>query len=473
MTRSMAETIALLDEETRAEVLKGVDMEDLQYDWTFWGRPEQIPPDDASWKVFAIVAGRGFGKTRAGAEWVHRIAMENPKCRIALVGRTAADVRDVIIQGESGLLGNHVRPEELPDYSPSNRKVTWPNGSMAQAFSAEEPAQLRGPQFHYAWADEAAAWKHTADDSGLNAWDNLYLATRLGKQPQLMVTTTPKRTKFMFDLLKDEADEEKRATPAKRVIITRGSTMENSGYLSEEYLDGILSIYEGTRLAKQELYGIMLEALDGALWSESTIADHRLDRSPGGRLLRVIAVDPSVAERQGDLCGIVVAEATPNRRPSDRHAYVIEDASLQAPPSEWAAKVVELFHRYRCPVVVEVNQGGALVKQAIHALDPRVPVLEVRATKGKALRAEPVTLKYDQGRVHHVGVLAELEAELTTWVPGERKSPDRLDALVYAIQSLLVTPPKQLGSGPVRATSFARRQIPGSGSSGAGGRYRR
>lgn len=462
MTQSMAEIVALMGPEDRAKIMEGLDLEKLRYDWSFWGRPEQIPPRDSSWKIFAIVAGRGFGKTRAGAEWVHRMAMENPGCRIALVGRTAADARDVIVSGESGILGAHCDPAEMPTYSPANRKVTWPNGSIAQTFSSEEPAQLRGPQFNFAWADEAAAWKHTADDSGLNAWDNLYLATRLGKNPQLMVTTTPKRTKFMFDLIKDEADEKKQADPAKRVIITRGSTMENAGYLSEAYLDGILGIYEGTRLAQQELYGLMLDALDGALWSEETIEEHRVDVQPAGLPLRIIAVDPSVAERQGDLCGIVVAEATRHRKLTDRHCFILEDASLQASPGDWAKRVAALWDHYRCPVVAEVNQGGALVKLALHAINPNIPVLEVRASQGKAIRAEPVTLKYQQGKVHHVGVLAELESELTTWIPGEsRKSPDRLDALVYAVQALIVAPPKGYGGGPLRAKSFAARSIPG------------
>ena len=305
-----------------------------------------------------------------------------------------------------------------------------------------------------AWADEAAAWKHNIDDSGLSTWDNLTIATRLGENPQIFVTTTPKRTKFMFDLIDREKDEE------DSVIISRGSTMENAGNLSKTYLERIQSLYAGTRLAEQELMGLMLEEVEGALWTDSLINDHRVTEMPNAPLT-IIAVDPSMAENPKDECGIIVASATNHRRLTDRHCYVIDDMSIQGSPTEWAEQVVKAWKKYKCPVVVEKNQGKALVDATIHAIDPDVPILEVWAYHGKAVRAEPVTLKYDQGRVHHLNYLPELESQLVSWVPGEtRKSPDRLDALVYAITALLIKPPNKLGQRKMRAKSLATRRLP-------------
>lgn len=461
--RSMAEIVAAMSPDEREQILAGLDMDNLEYDWDFWGRPAQLPPKDRSWYIYALVSGRGFGKSRAGAQWVHRMAMENPGCRIALVGRTAADVRDVMVGGESGLLGNGINPAELPNYMPSTRAVHWPNGSQALCASSEEPSQLRGPQFHFAWADEVAAWRQTADDSGLNSWDNLVFATRLGDHPQLIVTTTPKRTKLMFDLIADAGNPEKIANPAKRIILVRGSTMDNASNLSHGYLDNLLGKYEGTRLAKQELHGLMLDPLDGALWEEELIEAARIPRLPNGLPLTVIAVDPTVAETQGDECGIVVMSATRQRRLGQRHCFLIEDASFQATPAQWANRIVDLYDKYQCPVVYETNQGGAVVKLALHQINPNIPVYGVHASKGKKLRAEPVTLKYDQKRVHHIGHFPELESQMTGWIPDEKggKSPDRLDALVYAVTALAIDPPPPLRGGGARARSFAKQQVPG------------
>ena len=302
----------------------------------------------------------------------------------------------------------------------------------------------------HAWADEPAAWKHTEDDSGLNAWDNLTIATRLGDNPQIFATTTPKRTPFMYDLL----DQEKNYREGKSeeiVIITRGTTMDNIGNLSKKYVNRMLSLYEGTRLAEQELYGQMLEEVDGALWNDSMFGDNRVNELPKGEYLKVISVDPSVAEDPTDECGIVVVASTKHKRLAERHAYVLADESIQGSPNVWAQKVVDVWLRERCPVVAEVNQGGALVAAAIHAIDDRVPVLTVHAKQGKKLRAEPIVLKYEKGQVHHVGVLALLEAQQTSWVPGEtKKSPDRVDAVVHGLTALLIKPPQKLGVGKLR-----------------------
>lgn len=456
--QSLAQIVAELVEEEQEAILEGMDADLLLYDWSFWGRPTQIPPDDGTWSIYAMVAGRGAGKTRAGAEWVHKMAMENPGCRIALVARTAADTRDVMVNGESGITSiGH--PDDRPTYRPAYRSVVWANGSQATLFSAEEPDQLRGPQFHFAWADEAAAWKHNIDDSGLSTWDNLEIATRLGTSPQLFVTTTPKRTKFMYDLI-----ERAEAEPDE-VIIVRGSTADNAGNLSKRYLKRIYATYKGTRLAEQELHGLMLTDIEGALWSEDLIGEHRIFVGPGKaqpRLpIKVIAVDPTVAEEPQDECGIVVVGATKHRRLTSRHAYVLEDKSIMGSPTEWADQVAKTWEEHKCPVIVEKNQGHDLLKGVIHQINPEIPVLMINAYQGKRLRAESVTLAYDQGRVHHVDYLPELESQMTSWVPGEtKKSPDRVDALVYALRALLVKPPRELGAGRLRAHSVAERRIP-------------
>ena len=448
---SLAQFVNKLNEDEKSLILDslGDDQGSLLYDWSFWGRPNQIPPD-IDWYIFAMIAGRGAGKSRSGAEWVSKIANEEAGRRIALVSRTAADVRDVMIMGDSGIM-NVGNPENRPEYFTSKRLLVWPNGTQAQAFSSEEPDQLRGPQFTHAWADEPAAWKHTEDDSGLNAWDNLTIATRLGDNPQIFATTTPKRTPFMYDLLEQEKNY-KEGKSEEIVVITRGTTMDNIGNLSKKYVNRMLSLYEGTHLAEQELYGQMLEEVDGALWTDGMISDHRVNALPAGQYLKVISVDPSVAEDPNDECGIVVVAASKHKRLSERHAYVLADESIQGSPAVWAQKVVDVWLREQCPVVAEVNQGGALVAAAIHAIDDRVPILTVHAKQGKKLRAEPVALKYEKGQVHHVGVLALTESQMTSWVPGEtKKSPDRVDALVHGVTALLIKPPSRLGSGKIRA----------------------
>lgn len=449
MGKSQAQIVADLPAEEQAEILEGVDPQELLYDWGFWGRPEQHEPEGGSWTIWAIVAGRGHGKTRSGAEWI-RDKARTPNTRIALVGRTSADTRQVIVQGESGIM-NVCPPSEMPEYKASVRELHWPNGSIATTFTAAEPDQLRGPQFHVAWCDEMAAWNHIPGVDGLTSWGNVQVATRLPRDERnkILVTTTPKRVPAMKELLQREG---------KDTVITRGSTLENAGNLGPSYIDFIFGMYAGSRLEQQELYGVLLDAVEGALWTDEII-DH-VNAVPMG-MLKVIAVDPSVASEPTDECGIVVAGCTPHKTLTNRHAYVLEDASVHGAPEVWAKAVVKTWEHWRCPVIAEVNQGGALVKSMIHSINPAIPVIEVRARVGKALRAEPVTLKYDQGRVHHLGWLGELEAQMTSWVPGEtRKSPDRVDALVYAITGLLVNPPKALGGGAVRAKSSANRTLP-------------
>ena len=457
MSKSIMEQIAELPDDERALVLSGMDADSLLWDWSVWGRPEQqAPPGD--WSIWLVMAGRGFGKTRLAAEWVREQAKftTTGQRRFALVARTAADVRDVIIEGESGIL-NVSPPSERPLYEPSKRRLTWPNGNTATAFTADEPDSLRGPQFTHAWGDEIAAWRQTPDAAGMTAFDNLRVGTRLGNNPQMVVTTTPKRVPLLYKLIEE--------AKSGRVAITRGSTLDNSGNLSNAYLDAITGVYAGTRLAQQELYGEMLDAVEGALWTEELLENYREHALPPKTPLRIIGVDPSVAENPRDECGIVVVSSTGERDLYKRQSWVLEDASIHGSPDVWANKVVAMARKWGCPVVAEVNQGGALVRNAINAIDPNIKVLEVHSKYGKALRAEPITLAYEQGRVHHIGYLPDLESQMLSWIPGEGKSPDRVDALVHALTALLIKPPAGFIGGKLTAKSLAHRKIPDSKSS--------
>jgi phage terminase large subunit-like protein len=454
MAESMAERIAKLPPEQKALALQGFDPERLQWDWSFWGRPEQQRPEGDDWNIWLYLAGRGAGKTRTAAEWIREEAKYTNKgqIRFALVARTAADVRDVIVEGESGII-NVTPPSERPLYEPSKRRLTWPNGNTATCFTADEPDSLRGPQFTHAWGDEVAAWRQTPDAAGMTAFDNLRVGTRLGSNPKIVVTTTPKRVPLLYQLMAE-------AQKTGKVIITRGSTMDNQGNLSTAYLDAIKGVYEGTRLAQQELYGEMLSDVEGALWTPDLIDKGRESQLPMGTPLRVVAVDPSVAENPRDECGIVVCASTGERDLYKRNSWVLEDATVHGSPDVWANKVVQMARKWGCPVVAEVNQGGALVRNAINTIDPSIKVLEVHSKYGKALRAEPITLAYEQGRVHHVGYLADLESQMISWIPGEGKSPDRVDALVHALTALLIKPPAGFVGGKITARSLAHRKIP-------------
>ena len=456
MAKSLAQIIADMSDEERIEVLAGLDPDALQWDWGFWGRPEQQRPEGDEWNIWMYLAGRGAGKTRTAAEWVREEAKYTTtgQRRFALVARTAADVRDVIVEGESGII-NVTPPSERPLYEPSKRRLTWPNGNTATCFTADEPDSLRGPQFTHAWGDEVAAWRQTPDGAGLTAFENLRIGTRLGQNPKIMITTTPKRVPLLYELLR-----EAEVHPGK-VIVTKGSTMDNSGNLSAAYMDGILGVYEGTRLAAQELYGEMLSDVEGALWTVELIDRTRELVMPQGAPLRCIGVDPSVAESPRDECGIVVVASTGDRDLYKRQSWVLEDASILGSPDVWANKVVAMARKWGCPVIAEVNQGGALVRNAINTIDPTVKVLEVHSKYGKALRAEPITLAYEQNRVHHIGYLAELESQMTSWIPGEGKSPDRVDALVHALTALLIKPPAGFVGGKITAKSPAGRKIHG------------
>jgi phage terminase large subunit-like protein len=421
-TISLASRFAALHPDERRALIGGLTEQQvaaLLYDWPFWARPKQLPPP-GDWWVWLVLAGRGWGKTRTGAEMVRHIATSGRCPRIALVSRTAADVRDVIVEGESGLL-TISPPWFRPTYEPSKRRLTWPNGVIATTFSADEPDALRGPQFFFAWADELASWRFP------EAWDLLQMAVRLGEQPRIVATTTPRPTRLIRELVADP-----------RCVVTRGTTYENAEHLSPKFLRDVVRRYEGTRLGRQELYAELLTDAPGALWTRAVLERSRQRWEQLGRqvppLARVVvAIDPAVtAGEESAETGIIVA-GTDERG----DVWVLEDLSLRGTPHEWASAAVGAARAYRAnSLVAEVNNGGDMVIATIHSLDPSAVVHRVVASRGKFTRAEPVAALYEQQRVHHVGYLADLEDQLCTWVPGD-PSPDRLDALVWAITALV------------------------------------
>jgi phage terminase large subunit-like protein len=391
----------------------------LEYHWPFWARPEQLPPP-GDWATWLILAGRGFGKTRTGAEWVRAEVESGRRARLALVAETAADARDVMVEGESGLLA--VSPPWFrPRYEPSKRRVTWPNGAIATTYSAEDPDQLRGPQHDGAWCDEPGKWKYPVD-----TWDNLQFGLRLGANPQTVATTTPRRTPLIRALLADAT-----------VHITRGTTYDNRPNLPAKFFRSIIRKYEGTTLGRQELHAEVLEDVPGALWTRAALEQHRVAQAPALQRI-VVGVDPAITSTEdSDETGIIVAGVG-----DDEQGYVLSDKSLRDTPQKWAEAVRGAYHLWRADrVIAEANQGGEMVRHTLRTVDAGLPVTLVHATRGKYTRAEPISALYEQGRVHHVGTLAVLEDQLCTWVPGDADSPDspdRLDALVWALSSLMI-----------------------------------
>lgn len=429
MSTSLAEQIAALPETERRSILDGVTIEEasaLLYDWQFWARPKQLPPP-GDWRYWLLLAGRGFGKTRTISEWARAQAEAMPGSVGHIVGATAADVRDVLIEGPGGI--EAVSPPWFePLYEPSKRRLTWPNGTIALLFSADEPNRLRGPQCHWAIADEFAAWRYPV------AWDNLMFGLRLGSDPRCAVATTPKPAPHVKELV---------AQP--HTITTRGSTYENRGNLAPAFFQQIISKYEGTRLGRQEIYAEMLEDVPGALWKRDLLEQGRVV-SPPDLAVVAVAVDPAVSATSGSAETGIITGGISGGPLAQAHGYVLEDNSLTGSPLEWARAAVAAYHRHHADfIVVEVNNGGDLVAANIRTIDPAVKIVEVRATRGKYTRAEPVASLYEQARIHHVGYFAGLEDQLCEWVPGD-KSPDRLDALVWLFTRLLVREAKVAGA---------------------------
>lgn len=403
--------------------------EELLYNWHFWARPEQLEPEGDWWDTWLLLAGRGFGKTRTGAETVIERVYDGRWRRVALVARTAADCRDVMVEGESGIMA-YSPPWFRPHYEPSKRRLTWPNGAIATTYSGDVPALLRGPQHDGAWADELAAWRFK------EAWDNLQLGLRLGKAPQCVVTTTPRPIPMIKELVAEQG---------KSVAVTRGSTFANMKNLSPKFIRSVVRRYQGTRLGRQELEAVLLDDNPNALWTRATLDKHRFNATmPMPQLRRIcVGVDPGIsddAEKAAET-GIVVA-GIDHQRP-DPHGYVLSDKSLVGTPLEWAREAVGAYKLHRGDrIIAEINQGGDMVTHTIHSVDRRVPVQVVRATRGKAKRAEPVAALYERGLVHHVGMFGELEDQMVQWEPNTdgQESPDRMDALVWVLTSLMVEP---------------------------------
>lgn len=380
------------------------------------------------------MGGRGAGKTRAGAEWVRRevegaLPMDPGRSRrVALIGETMDQVREVMVFGESGILACSP-PDRRPRWEAGRKRLVWPNGAIAQVFSAHEPESLRGPQFDAAWVDELAKWKKAED-----TWDMLQFGLRLGDDPRQVITTTPRNVAVLKTIL---------ANPS--TVTTHAPTEANRAYLAKSFLAEIRTRYAGTRLGRQELDGVLLEDTEGALWTMAGLEAIRVDATPEfGRV--VVAIDPPVTGHKGsDECGILVVGAQNDGAPGDWRAVVLEDASVAAAtPGEWAAAALDAMARHGADkLVAEVNQGGDMVESVIRQIDPLVPFKAVRASKGKVARAEPVAALYEQGRVQHLRNLGQLEDQMcriTTQGYEGKGSPDRVDALVWALHELMIEP---------------------------------
>lgn len=405
--------------------LTAAETEFLLHHWPFWARADQLAPD-GDWTTWLVLGGRGAGKTRTGAEWIRDLVEGDTPLspgrasRIALVAQDYGEGRGVMVEGESGLLA--IAPRDWrPIWRKTARELEWPNGAKATVYSAEDPEALRGPQHDAAWLDEFAKYPYAEA-----VWDMLQFGLRLGARPQQVVTTTPRPTAALKRLMADP-----------HTVLTRTSTYANSAYLARAFFKAVVARYEGTQLGRQELDGELIEEAAGALWTRALIEEHRVSQAPA--LARVVvAIDPPVsAGPRADECGIVVAGLD-----HSGCGYVLADRSAQGlGPSAWAARAVKALHEFAADrVVAEVNQGGELVRSVLEQVDANVPLRLVRASRGKVLRAEPIAALYERGRVSHVGAHPELEDQMCSYTGEAREgSPDRLDALVWALTELMLT----------------------------------
>ncbi|WP_246100784.1 DNA-packaging protein [Palleronia caenipelagi] len=430
-TRSGASWIASAPQQVQESFLTSLTDEELlalPYLFEFWAIEHQLPPE-GDWTSWVILGGRGAGKTRAGAEWVRSIVEGSrpldagTASRLALVGETLDQVREVMIFGDSGIMACSP-PDRRPVWEATRRRLVWPNGATAQAFSAHDPESLRGPQFDAAWVDELAKWR-----KGEEAWDMLQFCLRLGERPRQCVTTTPRNVPVL-----------KRLLAAPTTVSTHAGTLANRANLAASFVEEVRNRYGNSRLGLQELEGRLLEDVEGALWTAGQLADLRVERT--GSLSRVVvAVDPPASSgAKANTCGIIVA----GLREDGKSAVVLEDASVQgATPLGWARAVLAAYHRHAADrVIAEVNQGGDMVETVLRQVDRTVPYKPVYASRGKVGRAEPVAALYEQGRIRHLGEWPELEAQMAAMsVSGFQGSgsPDRVDALVWALSELLLT----------------------------------
>ncbi len=415
----MLASLSELDRQRWLAELTDAETDSLLTYWPFWARPSQLEPP-GNWRVWLILAGRGFGKTRTGAEWTRESVKTSEFVNV--IAATADDARDIMIEGESGILAVCPR-EEKPIYRAAYRRLEWPNGAKTLIFTADEPERLRGKQHMRLWADEVAAWRYP------EAWDQAMLGLRLGNDPRAMVTTTPKPTAIIKRLVGDPTS-----------AVTRGSTYDNRGNLAPAFFEQIIRRYEGTRIGRQELMAEILDDVEGALWTTSMIDPYRVAIHPD--LVRIgVGVDPSGGSGEGsDEQGIVVAGLG-----TDGEGYVLADYSCKLSPDGWGKRTVQAFVDHQADVVfVEKNYGGEMalstIATAARAMGVTVPITAVTASRGKVVRAEPVAALYEQGRVHHVGRFDTLETQMCNFVPGmSTASPDRMDALVWVATEIMLT----------------------------------
>lgn len=405
---------------------------ELRWSWRFWARPNQLAPK-GNWNTWLVMSGRGFGKTRMGSEWIREnVCGSTPHSappsgwgRIALVAETAADARDVMVLGDSGILASH--PKDFrPEWSPTNRCLTWPNGVKAWVYNATEPDQLRGPQHHAAWVDELAKFRYMQE-----TWDQLQFGLRLGEHPRALITTTPRPLPLIKRLMADPD-----------TVVTKGATLDNQANLAANTIKQLYERYGGTRLGRQELEGEILDDVPGALWNRDVIDSCRVWDAPKDLEKVYVAIDPAVTNEEGsDEHGIIVVGLA---RDKDGYAkgYVLADGSLKGNPEDWARKAVSLYRFWSADkIVAEKNQGGQMVESTIKAVDRSVPVELVHASRGKYVRAEPISALYEQGRIHHVGRFDQLEDQMCLFTPemlrnSSTGSPDRVDALVWGLTKI-------------------------------------
>lgn len=380
-------------------------------------RDKQLPPI-GDWFCWLMLSGRGFGKTRSGSEWVKECIMTGAQ-HIAIIGQTKGDVRDTMVEaGESSIIRT-ADPWFMPEYQPSKRRVVWPNGAMATIYSGDEPGQLRGPQHDHAWIDELAKFRYPQE-----TWDMMEFGLRLGDNPQVLVTTTPRPIPIIKQLIADP-----------QTVVIRGSTYENQDNLASAFIQRVVTRYEGTRLGQQELYGEILDDDPRALWSRDILESSRVSKAPDSFRIAV-SIDPAASSGQTGIIVVGVADVE-----GVQHAYVLDDVTTEegAKPEQWARAAVAAYHKWGADAMVaEVNNGGDMVERVIRTVPDGgyVTYRTVRATRGKYTRAEPISALWEQGRGHMVGYYAELEDQLCTYVPGESDSPDRLDAMVWAVTFL-------------------------------------
>jgi len=421
--------IASLNESERNKFFNSLtnkEVQQLEYDWDFWARPKQkIPQTD--WSTWLILTGRGWGKTRTGAETVRQWVEEGVK-RLALVAETPADARDAMIEGESGIL-NVFPPHEKPIYESSKRRVTFHTGATAIIYSGANPDQLRGPQHEKAWCDELAAWDYPDE-----TWSNLDMGLRLGRHPQTIVTTTPRPIKLIKQLINDDS-----------VYVTKGTTYDNKANLSKRFFDTVRKRYEDTRLGRQELYAEILTDTPGSLWTYDMfiyITDKNKAQNIASTLTTIaVAIDPAVtANSESDETGIIVVG-----KDDQGFGYVLDDFSCRKSPNEWANIAIRAYHKYQADfVVAEVNQGGDMIESILNSQFNNIPYRQVRATRGKQIRAQPISMLYEQGKIIHKKPFTTLEDQLCSWAPEDKNSPDRLDALVWGFTELMLNEHKPI-----------------------------